>query len=139
MDNWLTHVIDRSLRTPVTPLAYLIVANSLLFGVGTIMFDSSESVRMTVIQKVGIWDGFPVWGWLMVLSSVLLFVGMIDRSVIKTKIGAVLGFFGWTFVFVVYLEFQYLFQMGLSLMSSLAYGYFFLAASLNRLWDYTPR
>ena len=138
MGNRLSRLIGRSLRTPVTPLAYLIIANSLFFGVGTIMFDSSESVRMTVIQKVGIWEGFPVWGWLMVISSVLLFVGMIDKSVIRTKTGAVLGFFGWMFVFVVYLEFQYWFQMGLSLMSTMAYAYLFLAVNVGRLWDYTP-
>lgn len=138
MDNWITRQVERSLGTPVTPLAYLVVANSMFFGLATIIFQEAESVKMTVIQKIGIWDGFPVWGWWMVVSSIFMFIGMMGRSVIRTKIGAVMGFLGWIFVFVAYLEFQYWFQMGLSLMSALSYGYFYLAVNINRLWDYTP-
>lgn len=130
--------IDRTLNMRITPLAYLVTIHSLIFGGAFVFLTSEESVRASLLYQNGALIGIPVWGVIVFVSALLLIYGMARRIVNVTQLGSAGLFMGWLFAAITYGQNDLWFQMVLTIVTMLYFGYHFLAAGLGRLWDYTP-
>lgn len=131
--------IRRTLSTRVTPLAYLYSITGMVYGVSFTLFTSSAGVQNTILFKNDALVGATVWGTIALVSSALLMIGLLSRNHIGTQVGSLGMFMCWTFAGIIYATGGYFFLLlPLAVINALAYGYFYLASSINTLWDYTP-
>lgn len=138
MANKIIAFIDRTLNTRITPLAYLVAVHSMLFGGAFVFLNNEASVRASLLFKAGVIDNVPLWGAIVFVSAVVLILGMAAKSVPPIQWGALGLFMGWLFAAITYAQNDLWFQMVLTIVTMLYFGYHFLASSLGRLWDYTP-
>lgn len=134
----LRQFIDRTLNGRITPLAYLVALHSCIFGGSFVFFSGSPSVQATLLYKAGALVGIPVWGWLTFVAALVLIVGMFIKRTETVQAGAFGLFIAWIFGTITYGQNELWLQMILAIITTLYFGYHFLAASLGRLWDYSP-
>jgi hypothetical protein len=134
----LRQFINATLNGRITPLAYLVAIHSGIFGGAFVFFSNSLSVQSTLLYKVGALVGIPVWGWLTLIAALVLIVGMFIKRRETVQAGAFALFTSWIFAAITYGQNELWLQMILAIVTTLYFGYHFLAASLGRLWDYTP-
>jgi hypothetical protein len=131
-------LIDRTLNTRITPLAYLVTIYSFIFGGSFVFLDSLTSVRVTLLYRYDALIGAPVWGMFVFVASAVLLAGLLIKRVSLVQAGALGLFCGWLFAAITYAQNDLWLQMVLAIVFMLCFGYHFLASSLGRLWDYTP-
>lgn len=136
--NKLARLVDRSLNTSVTPLAYLAVAQSFVMGTAFAIWGGDAGVTGTILYPYGMFLEVSVWGWLMTLGAVTTVLGLLLKNIYSTATGAFLLFSTWTFAALTYVENEAYFPGALALVNILMAGYLFLSANIGRLWDYTP-
>lgn len=134
----LARLLDKTLNTSVTPLAYLVACQSLAFGLSFALFDEWASVRNSILYPYGIWIGVPLWGWVLTVSSAALIIGLWWKNTGAVALTGFLLFSAWVFAAIAYAQNDAWFQAILASINILYAGYFFLASNLERLWDYTP-
>lgn len=130
-------LLDRLVDTRVTPLAYLVLFHNLIFALGFVVFERG-GVNETVLARLGIPFGVVVWGTALLVSVVIIWSGLWWRAQKVVMVGAMLGFSVWLGAVITYFWGGRHFQGALGVLTALQYAYFFLAAGLDRLWDYTP-
>jgi hypothetical protein len=135
----LVDLIDRSLNTRITPLAYLFALLSIVRGMGYTFFQTSEGVSSTVLFKIGPVIPPTAFGVLILSTAIILLGGMVIKSSVLVMAGSLGLFLSWVFTATAYFSNgYYFFLLPTAILQALAFGYFYLAASLGRLWDYTP-
>lgn len=134
----LLSLIDKSLNTRITPLAYLVALHSFVFGASFVFLSWSDTVQATTLYQSGIFIGLPFWGLLTMIGAGILIFGMLRKKFSWVNTGALAVFMAWVFATTTYAQHHLWLQMVLSLITMLYFGYHFLANSLGRLWDYTP-
>lgn len=135
----MTNFIIKTLSTRVTPLAYLVALQGIVYGTAFTFFSSSPGVQNTILFKDGALVGVTIWGEIALISAITLFVGMFVKSKIATGAGSLGMFLVWTFAAIIYITGGYFYLLfPLAVLNMMAHGYFYLASSLDRLWDYTP-
>lgn len=131
--------IDRTLDTRITPLAYLIAGAGIVRGIAYTFFQTAEGVSNTVLSQIGPIIPLTVWGVIVFASSLVLMYGLITKDAGSIMVGSMGMFLTWVLTAITYMLNGYLiFLFPTAVIYSLIYGYFFLSASLGRLWDYTP-
>lgn len=133
-----TRLINRTLDTSATPLAYLVVAQSLVFGLAFAVFDKETSVKQTILYPYGIWFGASLWGWAIVIAASMALVGLIHKSRLLVEPSSFVLFTAWVFATIAYLQNDAWFQVALATLNILYAGYLFLSSNLGRLWYYAP-
>jgi uncharacterized membrane protein len=138
MEN-LRKFIDMTLNTRITPIAYLIAALGIIRGLAYTVFQNAEGVTNTILYKVGPIIPLTLWGAIVLASSIILLYGMVSKTTELVQAGAMGMFLTWVLTAITYGVNGYIpYLMPTAVVYALIYGYFFLAASLGRLWDYTP-
>ena len=130
--------IDWTLKTPITPLAYLVTLHSLIFGASFIFFGGTTSVQASVLYQIGALIGVQAWGLLAVVGAGICLYGLIRKNTWTVNIGSFMMFTVWLFAAIAYFLSGFGLQGILALITMNYFGYFNLAASMGRLWDYTP-
>jgi hypothetical protein len=130
--------IDRTLDTAATPLAYLVVAQSVIFGLAFAVFDEETSVNKTILYPYGIWFGVSLWGWAIVVAASMALVGLFYKTRLLVEPSSFVLFGAWLFATIAYLQNDAWFQAALAAFNILYAGYLFLSSNLGRLWCYTP-
>lgn len=133
-----TRLIDRTLDTSTTPLAYLVVAQSVVFGLAFAVFDEATSVNQTILYPYGIWFGVSLWGWAIVTAASMTLVGLFYKSRLLVEPSSFVLFAAWLFATIAYLQNDAWFQAALAAFNILYAGYLFLSVNQGRLWYYTP-
>lgn len=139
MKNRLIAFIDKTLDTRVTPLAYVFALTGIVWG-GTFTFLSSNAgVTSTVLYQSGALVGVSLWGLSVLLASLVLLAGLMTHSVKIVMIAAFVLFLAWSAGAISYAAAgEWVLRFPLAILNILCYGYYYLAASIGRLWDYTP-
>jgi ABC-type multidrug transport system fused ATPase/permease subunit len=130
--------IDNTLKTRVTPLSFPVTLYSLIWGFAFVFFGWETSVQSSLLFKLGALIGVPAWGGIVLIGAAALMYGLIKRHVWSVSAGSILLFMAWIFAMIIYLLNSLWFQAVISLTLVLMYGYFNIAAHMDRLWDYTP-
>ena len=131
-------IIDKSLKTPVTPLGYLVNVHSLIFAGAFVFFGTSESVRSTLLWQIGALIGVQAWGIIAFIGAVICLAGLIKKNTWLVNIGSFIMFSLWLFAAIAYFTSGLWLQGILAFVTMNYFGYFNMAASMGRLWDYTP-
>jgi hypothetical protein len=135
----LRKFINRTLDTRITPIAYLLAAAGIVRGLAFTVFQGADGVTNTILYKVGPVIPLTMWGIIVLVSSVVLLYGMITKTAEMVGFGAMGMFLTWTLTAITYaINGYWPFLFPTAVLYILIYGYFFLASSLGRLWDYTP-
>lgn len=130
--------IDRTLKTPVTPLAYLVTLHSLIFAGSFVLFGETTAVQATLLWKIGALIGVQAWGILALVAAILCLYGLIRRQTWFVNAGSFGLFAVWLFAAIAYFLSGFWLQGALALVTMNYFGYFNMAASLGRLWNYKP-
>jgi uncharacterized membrane protein len=138
MKDKIVDFVDKTLKTKVTPLSYPVALYSLVWGVAFVFFGWESSVQSALLFKIGALIGVPAWGGIVLVGSVALLYGLSKRHVKSVSMGSILLFMAWIFAAIVYVLNFLWFQAIIAITLVLMYGYFNMAAYMNRLWDYTP-
>ena len=132
-------LIDRSLNTKVTPLAYLAVVLGIIRGAAFAFFQTAPGVSSTVTARVGTIVPTTLWGYVVLIFSLVLLVGLLKRSVSLVMAGSLVMALAWGCNMAAYaLRGYWEYLVPYAAVSVLIYGYLFITAPLGRLWDYTP-
>ena len=134
----LIDFIDWTLSPAVTPLAYLVSFHSLIFGGSFVFFSNTTTVQSTLLWQIGALIGGQFWGLLVLIACILLLYGLIRRHVVLVNAGSFAMFMLWLFALIAYALSGLWLQGILAFVTMNYFGYFNLAAYMNRLWDYTP-
>lgn len=133
-------VVDDSLDSRVTPLAYIYAIKTVLTGAYfSLLSEFSEGVQNSILYKEGALVGVDLWGTFMLVGGLGALIGMLTKVSIAVKASALLLFMTWAFAAIEYgLGGYWHWLFPLAVIELLSCGYLHLAASLGRLWDYTP-
>ena len=133
-------VVNESLDTRITPLAYLYGIKSVSTGVSyALLSEYSEGVQNTILYKEGALVGVSIWGWLVLIGGVILLLGLSLRRTRMVHAASLPMFMAWAFAAIVYaINGHWIFLFPLAVIELLSCGYLYLSSSLGRLWDYTP-
>lgn len=139
MSDKILQFLHRTLNTRITPLAYLYAFQGFIFGFAFTFLQSSPGVQNTILFKEGALIGVSLWGMVVLIASIVLILGMCLKKVRGVQIGSVGMFMAWIFAAIVYASGGYTwFLLPIAITNILMYGYYYLASSLDQLWDYTP-
>jgi len=139
MKDTIVAFIDRTLDTRVTPLAYVFSLTGIIWGTAFTFLSSDAGVTSTMLYQSGAIVGISLWGISVLVASLLLLYGLLQRSAKLVMLAAFILFFAWSAGAVSYaMAGEWILRFPLAIVNILCYGYYYLAASLNRLWDYTP-
>src|SRR5690242_2778264 len=79
MDKIIT-IIDKTLDTRVTPLAYVFALTGVVWGATFTFLSSNAGVTSTILYQNGALIGVSFWGLAVFISSVTLLYGLSIRS-----------------------------------------------------------
>lgn len=130
--------IQKTINTRVTPLAYLFALWQVNFGLN-MFFADRRGGDATVLSQIEPLVPSEYWGLALGLIALVLILGMIMKSERLVQVTAFGGFSLWVMAGIAYaLEgYIWLHTIGAVIMV-LMFGYYFLAAGLDQLWDYAP-
>ena len=137
----LSHFLDASLNTRVAPVSYIIVAQQFVVGLAFLLNGLTPGVKSTALFLIYPDGGPELWGSSVLITAAIMGWGFFYRHPTVVKVGAGAAWMIWIFTIGSYLfagDSLYLFQSIVPVMNALAVGYFYLAASRLRLWDYSP-
>lgn len=134
----LLKFLNRVLSTDVTPLVYLVLLHTSIFGGSFLFFSDSKGVQTSALAQLGIPFGFTVWASLVFGGSVVTFLGVLLKRVSLISFASMAVFAAWLMAAITYFKGHLFFQGALAIVLCLEYAYFFLAANIGRLWNYTP-
>lgn len=117
----LRNFVNHTLDTRVTPLAYVFAAHGLALAIG-----------FQIVLNIG-W-----WVFVVAFATGLLIWGLLNKAKCAIKFASVVMFAAWVFAGVLTLITKDYTLTPLAFSTVLCYGYYYLAASLGRLWNYTP-
>lgn len=117
----LKGIIDHTLDTKITPLAYVFAAHGLALAIG-----------FQIVLNVDWWVFIVAF-----LTGVLLW-GMKNAIAWVIKFASVLLVASWVFAGILTVLTKDYTLTPLAFTVVICYGYYYLAASLGRLWNYTP-
>jgi hypothetical protein len=125
-----------TLNTRVSPLAYLAAYSSLAIGFFWTFFRSLPDIQNTLIYKEGLVIGDGIWGVSLFVGSILLACGLKLKKKPLVRWGSMINFVMWCFAAGLYLSHEYWYAFfAFALAHMLTQGYFFLASSLDSLWN----
>lgn len=125
-----------TLHSRVSPLAYLTAYASLGIGFFWTFFRSLPDIQNTLIYKQGLVIGNGTWGVILFLGSLTLVLGFKFRKCNWIKYGSMVNFVMWLFAAILYATNQYWYALcTFALFHMFVQGYFFLAASLDSMWN----
>ena len=132
--NW----ISRTINTHITPLAYLFAAWQAVFGFNHFV-EEKFGAGATVLSKIEPLVPSQWWGLAIGIACVILVIGMLTQHVFAVQFAALVGFSAWVMAAISYALNGYVWLHAPSaIIVALMFGYFFLAAGLDQLWDYSP-
>ena len=128
------------LRTPVALISYLVIIKDLFTGLAFLLTTpwslGTQGDMLYVTQPEWVSRG---WGLFMVAFSGALLYGMIARARRVVMIGSIALFMLYCYPAILYLIQTHLFvHLPYIIVTTLIYAYLYLAASLDRLWNYFP-
>lgn len=139
MTERLLMFVQRTLTTRVTPLAYLFVLYDFFYGLGLALTTGTKGAGAEVLANIEPLITSEVWGLGLLACCVVVFSGMLTKVPEIVELGAFLGFALWVMATIAYCASGYIWiHAPMALIQTLIFGYLFLAASLDRLWDWTP-
>lgn len=125
-----------TLHSRVSPLAYLAAYSSFAIGFFWTFFQSLPDIQNTLLYKEGLIIGNGAWGICLFLGSLTLAAGLKFKKADWVKYGAMCNFIMWGFAGLLYATHEYWYALiAFALFHILVQGYFFLAASLDSLWN----
>lgn len=135
-----SEIIDRTLNTRISPLAYLYVLRAYVTGIAyTFLSSLSNGVQSSVLYKVEVILGHQFWGGMLLVGATFLLLGMWQKQKRPVQIGSSILFMSWAFAAITYAEHGYWpFLLPLAILEMLSWGYYYLSVSIGRLWNYTP-
>jgi hypothetical protein len=132
--NWISKTID----THITPLAYLFCAWQAVYGFNHFTEDK-YGAGATVLSKIEPLIPSEWWGLVIGIVSVLLVIGMLSQHIPTVQFSSIIGFSAWIMAAISYALHGYIWlHAPTAVIIALMFGYFFLAAGLDQLWDYSP-
>ena len=135
----LLEFIQRTLSTRITPIAYLFIVYDFFYALGLALPTGDKGAGAEVLSKIEPLIGSEIWGLALLFCCVLIFVGMLTKTPQFIDFGAFFGFGLWTMAAIAYLLSGYIWiHLPMALLQILIFGYYFLATSLGRLWDWIP-
>lgn len=137
--NRILHFIRGTLTTRVTPLAYLLAIEAIIYGLSFSVFSSTSGASLTILYKSASFGGTPAWGLILLAAGIFLYAGMALKNKVLTETSALVAAMCWIFAGILYFEIGIVFQLAVALIHLLCFGYCYLASSMNQLWDFTPR
>ena len=130
--------IQHTIDTHITPLAYLFAAWQAVFGFNQ-WNEDRRGAGATIISQIDPLVPSEWWGLAIGLAAVMLVIGMLIQRVRTIQIASFVGFCAWIMAALAYGLNGYLWlHMPTAIIWALMWGYFFLAAGLEQLWDYSP-
>lgn len=134
----LMNFIQRTINTRVTALAYLFCAWQFNFGLNQFVQDRKGG-STTVLSQIEALIPSEWWGLGLVIASIALVVGMLLKRVRTVQVSSFAGFSLWIMAAISYGLNGYVWlHVPGAILLTLMFGYFFLSAGLDQLWDYTP-
>lgn len=132
------NIIQRTINTHVTPLGYLFAVWQTVFGVNHLLLDDKGGAR-TVLSEIDPLMPTEIWGLILVVASVSLIIGMLCEKISVVQVSAFAGFALWVMAMLSYVLNGFIWLHAPSAaLQAMMFGYFFLAAGINQLWDYAP-
>ena len=132
-------IIDRTLSSRITPLAYVFALTGIVWGLAFTLFSETANVQSTVLYQQKALFGILSWGSIMLVGSIVLYIGMLAKHVRAVKYSSMLLTAAWASATVAYvMDGAAVLRAPLAIINVLCYGYFYLAVACDRLWDYTP-
>lgn len=132
--NWIRSTVD----THITPLAYLFCAWQAVFGFNQYWSDR-RGAGATVLSQIDPLVPSEWWGLAIGVACVMLVIGMLLQRVRTIQFASFAGFIAWIMAGIAYALNGYVWLHAPSaFIVALMFGYFFLAAGLDQLWDYSP-
>lgn len=130
--------IQRTINTRITPLAYLFAVWMANFGIN-IWWSDRKGGGVTLLSQIDALIPSEIWGLALGLAALVLIVGMLMKHKIAVQISAFAGFILWAMAGISYVLQGYIVLHGVgAVLLMLMWGYYFLAAGLDQLWDYSP-
>lgn len=136
--NRIIRFIRRTLTTRVTPLAYLLAIEAIIYGLSFSVFSHTSGASLTVLYKSASFGGTPAWGMILLVAGIVLYAGMVLKNRFMTEMSALVAAMCWIFAGILYFELGLVFQLAVALVHLLCFGYCYLASSMNQLWDFAP-
>ena len=134
----LMKFIQRTVNTRITPLAYLFALWQMNFGFNIWMADAHGG-DATVLSQIEPLIPSEYWGAILCMVGVVLILTMLWKSTFGVQLASFVGFILWVMAGISYMLEGYIWLHGIgSIIMVLMFGYYFLAAGLEQLWDYTP-
>lgn len=130
--------VNQTINTSVTPLAYLVAMQTAIYGLQIFFFSFTFSVQQLVLFQTGAFVGAPVWGVIAVLAGGTLIAGMMIKNAGLVSAGAFLMAMCWVFAVIAYSMSGYFAHAMIAFITVIEAGYFFIASSIKRLWNYSP-
>jgi len=130
--------IRRTLTTRVTPLAYLVAIESMVYGFAFAIAPHFSGADKTILFKTQGFAGTPVWGFIILVGGLLTLVGMLLKNKSIIGLGSGAAFMSFFFAAMIYFQGDLWFQLSIMVIHILMYGYIYLASSMDQLWDFTP-
>ena len=132
-------IIQLTTTTQITPLAYLFALLQLVYGANQ-LFPDEHGGGITLLSVIDPLVPAPWWGLAMCFACVSMIVGMLIENVNTIKVGSIIGFCCWIMAAISYGTHGYIWlHVPTALILALMFGYFYLAAGLHQLWNYTPK
>lgn len=124
-------MIKRTLTTRIVPLAYLLVFQGVLWG-GAFLLEL-PGAKNTILYKNDSLIGTHWWGIIMLVSSIICYIGLLNLHQNAIYVGAAGLFTCWLFAAIVYGMGGFLFLGIIALTNMLMYGYIALGSALGLL------
>jgi len=138
MGNKAARAIDRVLDARVSPTAYLLPMQSLVFGIAFALFSGDDSVRASFLFQEAPPFGAPVWGASVTIGIITLLLGMLFKKRPAVYVASLFLFFVWLGAAIEQLHDLHWLQFMLTSTQVVTYTYFFFANWTDKLWDYCP-
>lgn len=134
--NPIVRFINWTLNSRVNPLCYLTAYVSAAIGLFFAFFTSLPDVQNSLLYQYGTIVDVSWWGFALFISATCLLVGLKVRKRELVRVSSMVTFVLWAFAFLTYLDHQFWYALAtFALFHLLVQGYFYLAASLDLLWD----
>jgi hypothetical protein len=132
--NWIRRTVD----THITPLAYLFALWQGIVGFNHFV-EEKFGAGATVLSRIDPLIPSQWWGLTIGISCIVLIIGMLWQHVLAIQLSAFTGFILWVMAGISYALNGYIWlHASTAFVLALMFGYFFLAAGLDQLWDYSP-
>lgn len=119
----------------ICPVVYIIALRSLMLGFEYTFLTKFSDVQNSIIYHYAI-GGATAWGPLMLVGATALIIGMMTKKKHVVSTSAMIIFMMWVFAIIALVGHgAVIAAILIGLVDLMFYGYVYLAASFNVLWD----